>query len=174
MAHPRGRVVVPAKRQATWSTVIIESRALGIGTAKTLGVTAIGAAAGIRSTVARFRGSAYCHLDAGAALDTMTVALGLIIVKDTAFAAGVASMPGPFSEPEASWIWHHIFSMGPAVTATDDGGDISRNDRVVIDSKAMRKIQDSETIAFVWEGQILAGSPTFDGYAAVRFLLLET
>ena len=83
-------------------------------------------------------------------------------------------MPTPLSDPEASWLWHNIMVLGPAVSATDDGGDISRNYRAEIDTKAMRKVQIGNELAFVWEGQILAGSPTFDGHAAARLMALLT
>jgi len=160
------------RMQARWGNVMVETRAVGSAGA-TLGATTIGAAALTRLTIARIRGSAFCHLDAGAALDSMQVALGLIVVKDEAFTVGgVTSMPGPFTDIEQSWIWHHIFTMGPAVVAADDGADISRNDRVIIDSKGQRKIQEGDVLAFVWESETLAGSPTFDGQAAVRFMTL--
>ncbi len=103
----------------------------------------------------------------------MTVALGLIVVKSEAFSiGGVTALPGPLTDIEQSWLWHHIFTMGPAVSATDDGGDISRNSRVMIDSKAQRKMQSEDTLAFVVEATIEAGSPTFDVSAAVRFMVL--
>jgi len=158
--------------QAAWSPARVETRAVGSAGA-TLGATAVGAAILERQTIVRIRGSAYCHMDAGAALDSMVVALGLILVKTEAFSiGGVTSMPGPLTDLEQSWIWHHLFVLGPAVVAADDGADISRNDRVSIDSKAMRKTQVGETLAFVWESVTLAGSPTFDGLATVRNMLL--
>jgi len=160
------------RMQAQWSPINVESRAVGSSGA-TLGASSTGAAATVRQTLARIRGSAYCHLDAGAALDSMTVAVGIIIVKTEAFTVGgVTSMPGPLTDIEQSWIWHHIFTMGPAVSATDDGGDISRNDRVIIDSKAQRKFQVGEVLAIVWESVVLAGTPTFDGFASVRNMVL--
>ncbi len=173
MARRVSRFPVSNRMQAAWSPVNVESRAVGIGSAATLGTTATGAAVVSRSTLVRVRGSAYVHLDAGAALDSQTVACGLIVVKTEAFGTGgVTAMPGPLTDIEQSWLWHHIFTMGPAVTSTDDGGDISRNVRIEIDSKAQRKTQAGDTIAFVWEGAILAGSPTFDAFASVRLMVL--
>ena len=161
------------RMQAQWSNVIPTIRAVTIANASTLGATSVGASALDRLTLARIRGTAYCHMDAGAALDSMSVGLGLIVVKDEAFAVGgVASMPSPLSDVEQSWVWHHIFTMGPAVVAADDGADISRNSRIMIDSKAQRKLQIGETLAFVAEGEILAGTPTADLFARVRFMVL--
>jgi len=158
--------------QAQWSAVVIHMRDLAQGNGKTLGDVSVGASAQARFTSVRLRGSAYCHLDAGAATETCEVGLGLINVKAAAFSAGVASMPGPLSDIEQSWVWHHIFTMGPAVLATDEGGDISRNSRIVIDSKSQRKTQIGEVLAFVAEGVILSGTPTWDIFASVREMVL--
>ncbi len=172
MARQGTRIRAGNRMQAAWSSVMVETRAVGSSGA-TLGATSVGETATGRLTIARVRGSAYCHLDAGAALDSMQVALGLIVVKEEAFTVGgVTAMPGPQTDIEQSWLWHHIFTLGPAVSATDDGGDISRNSRIVIDSKAQRKIQTGDTLAFVWESTVLAGTPTFDGQAAVRTMFL--
>ena len=159
--------------QAQWSAISPTIRALAIANASTIGATAVGATALTRLTLARIRGTAFCHMDAGAALDSMTVGLGLIVVKAEAFAVGgVASMPSPLSDIEQSWVWHHIFTMGPAVVAADDGADMSRNSRVEIDSKGQRKLQAEDTLAFVAEGETLAGSPTADIQARIRFMVL--
>ena len=170
-----GRRVVPVVRgkrmQAAWGPVNIRTRITG-GTTPTLGSTSDAALFTERVTIARLRGSVYVHMDAGAALDTMEVALGLIVVKEPAFTAGIASVPSPIVEIEQSWIWHHLFTMGPAVTATDDGGDISRNMRIEIDSKAQRKVQAGDILTFVWDTVILSGSPSFDGFASIRNMVL--
>ena len=159
--------------QAAWSPVVIEIRALAQGTQATIGSTATAALVTQRSTMARLRGSGYVHLDAGAALDSITVAIGIIVVKAEAFTVGgVASMPGPLTDIEQAWVWHRLLALGPAVSATDDGGDLSRNIQFEIDSKAQRKVQAGDAIAFVAEGVILAGSPTWDIQAHVREMAL--
>ena len=171
----RARVVRSSgpRRQAAWSNSVTETMQTALGAGAALGGVAIGITATSRVTLTRIRGSAVIHLDAGAALDAMVVGLGLIVVKTEAFAiGGAASMPGPLTDVEQSWVWHHLFTLGPAVSATDDGGDISRNSRIMIDSKAQRKMQVGDTLAFVWEAVVNAGSPTIDGSAAVRTMFL--
>ena len=159
--------------QAQWSNVIPETRGITQGAGKTLGSVAVGATALDRLTLARVRGSAYVHLDSGAVTEGALVGMGLIVVKAPAFTVGgVASMPGPLADVEQSWLWHQIFVLGPSVSATDDGGDMSRNARVIIDSKAQRKLQQEDTVAFVTEVTITAGSPTVDFQAACRFMVL--
>ncbi len=175
MARARRSLVSGPRRQGHWSDVVVETMQTALGAGAALGGVTFGALINVRETLVRVRGSAYVHLDAGAALDAQVVALGLIVVKAEAFSVGgVASMPGPLTDIEQSWLWHHIFVMGPAVTATDDGGDISRNSRIEIDSKAQRKVQAGDAVAFVWETTVNAGSPTIDGSAAVRLMFLDT
>ena len=174
MARRRFVPGVQARRQAAWSSVLIETRIAGSGGGATLGTTAVGALFTERVTIARMRGQVYVHLDAGAVLDSMQIGLGLIVVKDEAFTVGGAtSMPGPLTDIEQSWLWHQIFVTGPAVQAgAGTGADLSRNVRVMIDSKAQRKVQAGDILAFTWESIVLAGSPTFDGQAAIRFMAL--
>ena len=157
--------------QAFWSAFRLESKAI------TLSGASLGTAAGLtatgRLTIARIRGTAFAHLDAGAVLDAALCGVGIIVVKEEAFTiGGVTAMPGPLTDIEQAWIWHHMFTLGPAVVAADDGSDISRNDRVVIDSKAQRKMQAGDTLAFVFEVAVIAGSPSVDVYAAARVMAL--
>ena len=159
--------------QAFWAAVVPEIRAVAQGSQPTLGATSVGITALDRITLARIRGRGFVHLDAGAALDSITVAIGLIVVKTEAFVTGgVTAMPGPLTDPEQSWVWHQLLPLGPAVSATDDGGDLSRNIQFEIDSKAQRKMQTEDTLAFVAEGAILAGSPTWDLQAHCRCMFL--
>ncbi len=167
-------MVAAARRmQAAWGSVMVESRVVALGGGGSLGAVANGAVFTERVTIARIRGHGYIHLDAGAALDAYVMAVGLIIVKEEAFTVGgVGSMPIPFTDINQSWLWHGLFPLGPAVTATDDGGDMSRNVRFEIDSKAQRKVQAGDALAFVWEGRVSAGTPTADAFAATRHMAL--
>ena len=167
------RIVVRGKRrQAAWSPVLINARLNALGAAASIGSGQAAASFQERVTIARIRGTCSATLDVGAALDAFELAVGLIVVKDEAFAAGAASMPSPISDVEQSWIWHHVFSLGPAVNATQDGGQILVNQVVQIDGKAMRKVQAGETMAFVFEGAQDNGTPTADALASVRFMVL--
>jgi len=140
----------------------MDLRRIGMGTNSTLGDQATAVVALERLTLVRLRGSGFIHMDAAAALDSMIIACGIIIVSSEAFTAGVGSVPTPLSDMDRDWVWHSLFVLGPAVVATDDGGDISRNVRFEIDNKAMRKFRTDETLAFVAEGEIVAGAPTAD------------
>jgi len=146
-------------------------RFISLGTAATLGNQATAVVALERLTLVRMRGSAFVHLDATSLQDSMIVALGIIIVSSEAFAAGVGSVPSPLTDMDRDWVWHSLFVLGPAVQAAgNEGNDISRNVRIDIDSKAMRKFRTDEALAFVGEGDIISGTPTADGGMAVRQL----
>ena len=160
------------RRQAAWADILLFSRLNALGAAASLGsaFTAIGLTE--RLIIARIRGTVSCHLDVGAALDAYTLGVGIIVVKDEALAAGIASMPGSLSGAEQSWIWHHIFSMGPASVGTTDGLQILLNFSAELDTKAMRKVQDGDILAIVWEGTQDNGTPTADGLANARLMVL--
>ncbi len=73
---------------------------------------------------------------------------GEIIVQDEAVAAGVASIPDPSSQPDASWYVHQS-CFADFVFADATGFDANGGAQYVIDSKAMRKVginEDSATV----------------------------
>ena len=158
------------RRLTEWGSFEAMIRAVGIGSAGSAGAQATGVTANERLTLVRLRGHGFIHMDAGAALDAIIVGIGLTIVDEEAFAAGVGSLPTPLTDMESDWVWHGVFALGPAVSATDDGGDLSRNVQFEIDSKAMRKIRTDQTLAFVTEGTVVAGTPTYDIFAVARQL----
>ncbi len=160
------------KRGTEWSSVLARSEVQGVSTGQTLGDTAVAAEATVRQTVVRHRGHALCHMIAGAASDSMLVGLGLVIISADAFAAGAASLPSPLEDAAYPFFWHQLFVLGPAQAAETVAYSMLTEQRVEIDSKAQRKLQPGQTIAFIWDGFILAGSPTFDGFAAIRTLSL--
>ena len=79
-------------------------------------------------------------------------AYGMAVVTDQAVAAGVASIPGPFSE--ANWdgwlVWR---SFGFRLEFDDATGILQAGWRHEVDSKAMRKVSDNETVCMLVESQ---------------------
>ena len=83
-------------------------------------------------------------------------AVGMGIVSDQAFAAGAASIPGPWTDPEWSgWFWWQAFSyrnqFDTAIGQQMVGQDI------VVDSKAMRKVEINEVVVMMAETFAVAG-----------------
>ncbi len=124
---------------------------------KTLWSTGIVLAAELEATIVRTRG--WLNVTGTlftSANDSMRGACGLAVVTNEAFAAGVASIPGPFNEPDwQGWFWHTYWHIvGTAAQST--GADIAINaqrgmQRIEIDSKAMRKWSAGDTVVGVLE-----------------------
>ncbi len=104
-------------------------------------------------TVIRNRG-AISHTPEGFAADIEYVgAFGVGIVSAEAFAAGIASVPTPFTDADwAGWmVWR---SFAYRYEFLDGTGSLLTVDTIEIDSKAMRKIGPNEVLAYVAESQI--------------------
>ena len=165
----RGRQFPARRRMLIWSNVLPRMEFQGLGTGETLGSVSVGAQTSGGVTHIRTRGNAFVRLVAGAASDSQLVGIGIGITDVDAFTAGSASLPGPLTDPDEDWLWHHLFPMGPAVGAeaqTDQGTFMF----VEIDSKAKRILKPGDVIYLKAEGIITAGAPTADGFAAIRNL----
>ncbi len=103
----------------------------------------------VPSTSMRIRGEVLVQLDAGAVDERACIAMGIIKVSNSAFAAGIGSIPNPFADAESEWVWHSFTSVTSMAEAAVGSDYIAS--RVVIDSKAMRKCKPNETFAFVAE-----------------------
>jgi len=105
----------------------------------------------VSPTVVRTRGQV-AVASLGNATNDLVGAYGMCIVTDRAFAAGVGSIPGPFTDSGwDGWFVWRSFSLS-LVQATGTGFIISSQVQE-IDSKAMRKITNDETMVLVAEAQ---------------------
>ncbi len=170
----RSRGFVRSKRRkAEWADTMVRTRITTGGATQSVGAIAVGGAFTESVTIARVRGNVLVSLDVGAIADSAIVGLGLIVVKENAFTVGgSASMPSPTDDMNSSWLYHQLFQLGIGVgtaQVNDLGALVARAE---IDVKAMRKVGPDDILAFIWDAIILAGSPTFDGMAAVRTMAL--
>ena len=82
-------------------------------------------------------------------------AAGMCIISDQASAAGAASIPGPYTDSD----WDGWFLWQPihlALQVVDATGIYIEDREVQVDSKAMRKISDNESVAVMVESQAVA------------------
>ena len=93
-------------------------------------------------TIVRTRGYVELVSNGAAAVgDGFTGAVGIGVVTEPAFTAGIVSMPTPVTDIFwEGWMWHQMFSFR--------SGNIDQDLRqwFEIDSKAMRRINDGEVI----------------------------
>ncbi len=161
------------RRRAEWSSTVVQSSVLALGNAQSVGSVSVGIGFTESNTIARIRGHVVASQNTAAAANSMLLGIGLIVVSENAFTVGgAASMPGPLTDINASWLWHNILAFGPTQAGAVSDNAITMNQRVEIDSKAMRKVGPDDALAFIWEGLQLRGSPTADGTVAVRVMSL--
>ncbi len=106
----------------------------------------------IRPTIVRTRGMVSIRPQSFAGDLSIGGAFGVAIVSDEAFAAGTASIPRPFDD--ANWggwmVWRSFFYQ---LEFADVTGFIIGDRVLEVDSKAMRKVGDNETVVLMVESQ---------------------
>jgi len=105
-----------------------------------------------RVTVIRTRGQISIIPAAFGADLNVVGAVGMGIVTTEAFTAGILSVPEPFSDADwGGWLMWRSFSY--RVEFLDSTGIAVPNWSFEVDSKAMRKVRQNETIILVAESQ---------------------
>ncbi len=104
-------------------------------------------------TVMRNRGMVSIRLQAYTADLTVAGAYGMAVVSQEAFAAGVASIPEPFSDSDwGGWmVWRSFFQRFEFDDAT--GLTFPAAMDFEVDSKAMRKVGPNEVVVQIAESQ---------------------
>jgi len=141
--------VVGAKRQSDWINSADQGYVVVGANASVLHQSA--AAIG-NNTIIRTRGLVSVNTTSEA--DTEVVgAYGMGIVTAQAFAAGAASIPGPFTDADwDGWFVHGYWSYRLELAGTA-GTLLIDSVEMPIDSKAMRKINGSEVLVVMCESQ---------------------
>ena len=145
---PRQALPSSLKRKTTWSLGPVGQIAK-TGTGPLLiptGAQSLLAA----QTLIRTRGEVLLFLSSvDASLTGMSGAVGICIVSENAFNAGIGSIPDPTADIAwDGWLWYSIFNVfaSGATIATDTG---PVHQRLLIDSKAMRKIKQTDVVCAV-------------------------
>ncbi len=121
-------------------------------------------------TIRRTRGLIAWRSDQVVADEAVMGAFGMCVVSADAAAAGVASVPGPFTDPGSDlWFVHQFmydrleFQSGTGVSA-----GFTTHVQYLIDSSAMRKVTDEERLILVVENGHASNGATFS--FNIRFL----
>ncbi len=101
-------------------------------------------------TITRSRMTIQWSSDQTAATERQFGAYGLAVVSDEALAIGVTAVPTPVTDSSSDlWLLHQWLMSQFIVTSAI--GSESVYQQIDIDSKAMRKVEDGQDIAFVGE-----------------------
>ncbi len=103
------------------------------------------------ATIVRTRGVFRASvITAGSASTRISGAMGMIVVSENAFTAGILSLPTPLSDTENDWFVWVPFVLH--VDATDPSANDVFSDYVVnFDSRGMRKLKQGDVLAIVYE-----------------------
>ena len=104
--------------------------------------------------------------DQAAAVERQFACFGACIVSEQATGVGVAAVPTPFTDMGSELWFVHKVLYGDESKLTDKATSATR---VSIDSKAMRKVNEGEDLAFV--GEFATGGAGFQMVAGGRFLV---
>jgi len=152
----RGAAAIREKRETLWIDHTITSTLVAGGIAVLVASLSAASLALRPFTILRTRGIFHLHSDQQVATEIFTASMGLAVVSDQASAIGVTAIPTPVTDMSSDlWFMHEtIASKFYFATAVGIGPEASQTR--VIDSKAMRKVQDGEDIVVVVEAPALS------------------
>ncbi len=170
IVSPRVRSGVSTRRRTAWASV--EFGPTGVPTAATPVLVAsfsnalLAGDAGPMTWI-RTRGVFFVHSDQTVAVEDILGVLSLGVVSEPARVAGVGSIPSPITEAgDESFAVYEPFAI---TEEAPSAGESKRNGiTVFVDSKAMRKVEDSQGIALVAEGS--SNTDGFTIYGLLRLL----
>ncbi len=151
----RGSRIVTVRRATQWLA------SADIGSAKALANDAAVLDQSFTSdqpfTIVRTRGSIWISTDQSAAGESPFGALGFAVVSDQAAAIGVTAIPTPQTDMASDLFFVHALFAQSFLFATASGFESTGFERTDFDSKAMRKVNENETIVVGVENAAAVG-----------------
>ncbi len=143
-----GRSRPPTLRQ--WTATVPETQFVALAAATAVIDSTFITSGAAPETILRSRGLLTVITDQAASSEQPFGAFGICVVSDQAIAAGIGSIPTPYTEPESDlWLLHQFFAapmvFGSAI------GFAALGQSYELDSKAMRKVGEDQTVVFVME-----------------------
>ena len=143
------------KRQVTWiGSADQNTVAVATGASAIVASFAPDSVPFNKPTIVRTRGEIGVRPESAGADLGVSGAFGVCVVNSDAFAAGAASIPAPFDD--AGWdgwfVWQSVARHVEFVDGT--GFEINAMWNWQVDSKAMRKVGDNETIVLMYQSQV--------------------
>jgi len=116
-------------------------------------------------TITRTIGTAIAKIAAGTVSLEGEFAIGLLVARNEAVTAGVASMPSPVTDPDAEWLYHISGQLIRGLTANIDDGIATV--RIPFDVRGQRVLRAGSNV--VWIGA--AEGTTLDLGVTGRYLV---
>ncbi len=140
------------KRETLWIGGVAFTQTLAAGTSVAL-VTSLNAAAlALRPfTIVRTRGTILVRSDQHAADEGYGASYGEVVVSDQAVAVGITAVPTPTTDSSSDLWFVYEFILGELAFGTNVGFTDVGIERI-IDSKAMRKVEEGQDLVSVVEG----------------------
>ena len=125
----------------------------------------------VSSTLMRSRGEVLARFDGPVDGNISAISCGLIVGTEEQIVTGVGAFPDPFADMDAEWIWHgFLLLLSDSVVATLDTGHVAR---LTCDSKAMRKMKQTQGVVFIARATTFSGTPAVDLVLGFRQLFAE-
>ena len=154
------------RRENLWLGGVVSQTSIAAASTATL-ITSLNAAAlALRPfTIVRTRGSLLILSDQLVATEDQEVGWGMSVVSDQAAAIGVTAVPTPVTDSDSDLFFAYEMLLGSFSFLTSAGfQQLALGDAMRIDSKAMRKVSDSEDMISVAET-----SATSEGTLLISF-----
>jgi len=125
-------------------------------------------------TVVRTRGQLGVKADSGAAASPhlSSVGLGIYLADAAAVTAGALQLPISDIGSDWLWWWNAVITENTATAAENvSNGGWMLFERVVVDSKAMRKVKNNQVLVLVAQLVEEQGTGAANVFGTIRFLL---
>ena len=155
--NPTDWIIGPDTNTLSTMQLTAAGKLLSVGIAPTIG----------KLTVIRTRGDWHLEvLRTQGASEGVLLAMGIAVFTSDAFAIGPTAVPGPITDMEWNgWLWHQFVSVDSTGAASQVALDNDTFFHGQIDSKAMRKIDETQVMALCFEFADEVGTVT----ATLRF-----
>ncbi len=118
-------------------------------------------------TIIRTRGMMGWNTDQEITDELQLGAFGLAIVSEQAATVGITAIPHPSTDAAWGGWFYHQFIMSKFTFISGVGVEPNVMQRMVVDSKAMRKVGENERLVSVWEATSTTG---FEAFSSLRIL----
>ena len=142
------RIIAPSRRLTAWFGLHIGQTTVAASSQVLVASLDAAALATRPFTVVRTRIEMLISSDQAAVTEAVRGAFGMMVVSDQAIGIGTTAIPGPATETDAPWFVYEGF-VNKFTFLTSAGFAEPTGTRIIVDSKAMRKVQDNEDIAIM-------------------------